>query len=292
MIHLWRKHGVRTPVKEEHTKMLRRYQGVKILDLQPVQEEDVEDTQQQDQAINDILNNSISNIYIQDPELPLLLSEGDTDTSDKDGEQPKEVHTPEAHKNLPHMCKDEEQPKEVNTPEAHKNLLHSTIRVVNGIWVIEKQPGEITLTEDKAELLNFQPNFQLNDKMSEVDFETEFGNVGCKLRWELMKRKQDEEDSKEGIGDEDTETVKMDEAICRKIYDEKKKMIDMSKRRVTDLESNKKVYLPKAMDYRRVAKLDVRMDNFWSTFKDYRAELCKKGPTTSLRARIASDGQV
>ena len=260
-----------------------RYNGVRTLGLDSCDDEIDDDVGQQGGAqdsdnIDNILNISFNDIF-QDPDLPLLLPE--------DGEKPWDersemIRNPEAHKNLTHP-KDGEQPEGKGvggTPQAHKDLPHlGKVRVVNGIWVIETNPGEIQISEDEAELLNFQPNFQINEKLDNTSFETELGITGCKLRWELKRKQEDSEDKEAGLGcetEEEEAEQRIKDAEARRIFDVNNKTICMANRRVTDLDSNSKVYLPKALDALSEARIEVRNDQYRQIYAGYKKTGCNK----------------
>ena len=50
----------------------------------------------------------------------------------------------------------------------------------------------------------------------------------------------------------------------------------MAKQRATDLKANKKVYLPKAMETRAEARLDVRQEKYRKTYNAFIKEACNK----------------
>ena len=92
---------------------------------------------------------------------------------------------------------------------------------------------------------------------------------------------EEKEDKEAGLGvlnndEEEKAQQKKIDAEARRIYNEKAKVIDMTRRRVTDLDCNNKVYLPKAMDALHEAKFEVRNDQFRKIHSEYKKKNCKE----------------
>ena len=138
--------------------------------------------------------------------------------------------------------------------------------------------GNVKLDEDELSVLKLPPDFAILDKLTEEEFCLETEMSMTKLRWE--KRKQ-MEDNVEGEVvtkevEEEREKNEEEEAKTRQIYNPVEKILDLRKRRVTDMKENSKVYLPKPLPVIEEANIAIRRDKYEQTFKDFVEEKCSK----------------
>ena len=67
------------------------------------------------------------------------------------------------------------------------------------------------------------------------------------------------------------------EAESRSCFNPVRKTFSLARQRCTDLKANKKVHLPRALDARTEARLDVRMSKMREIFNQYKESECKGG---------------
>ena len=60
------------------------------------------------------------------------------------------------------------------------------------------------------------------------------------------------------------------------IHDAVKRSVNLSKRRVTDLADNSRIYLPKALSALNEARIAIRMDEYRQQYEDYKKKHCNK----------------
>ena len=131
--------------------------------------------------------------------------------------------------------------------------------------------GDVTVDDEEMSVLRLPPEFAVLDKLREEDFMHETEMAMTKIRWEKMKELEEEDNivEKEEINEEE-------EAKKRQIFDPIEKVIDMRKRRVTDMKENSRVILPKPLSAYEEAKIAVRRENFEKVFGDYCQEHCSE----------------
>ena len=107
-----------------------------------------------------------------------------------------------------------------------------------------------------------------------------------KLRWELKRRFDKHIEEEEEYKPTQTEQELSDrlEGESRLVYNSVANTLDMSKRRVIDLQENTRFLLPKALNPLEEAKIDLRVETYRKTYLKYREENCgsKGGKKTNL----------
>ena len=121
--------------------------------------------------------------------------------------------------------------------------------------------GKVKLDKDEKELLKLPPKFAVRKKLNSVAMEVDSEMCMAKVRYQkkkedLVKEFEDEETEEnnkkrmklksEEI--EDLEVLERLNAEARRIYDPINRIFDHAKKRVTDLNENAKVSLPKPCD--------------------------------------------
>ena len=142
--------------------------------------------------------------------------------------------------------------------------------------------GDVSLDEEELSILRLPPDFAILGKLSEENFMVETEMAMTKLRWEKRKL-LDEESGEEGIvTDKEREIMEEEDAKSRSVFDPINKVIDMRKRRVTDLKENSRIYLPKPLSATEEAKIEIRRDKYETIFQRYFHEKCsEKGNQSS-----------
>ena len=138
--------------------------------------------------------------------------------------------------------------------------------------------GNVKLDEDEISVLKLPPDFAILDRLTEEEFCLETEMSMTKLRWE--KRKQMEDNVEDEVmtkeAEEEREKNEEEEAMTRQIYNPVEKILDLRKRRVTDMKENSKVYLPKPLPVIEEANIAIRRDKYEQTFKEFVEEKCSK----------------
>ena len=68
--------------------------------------------------------------------------------------------------------------------------------------------------------------------------------------------------------------MEMEDAMSREVYDAGSKVFDSQKQRVTDLQQNAWVHLPRPQPVDYEALLEIRRQKYLETFQNYKAENC------------------
>ena len=126
--------------------------------------------------------------------------------------------------------------------------------------------GDVQVDDEELSVLRLPPEFAVLDKLRDEDFMHETEMAMTKIRWEKMKDLEEEDD----VVDEEEEAKK------RQIFDPLEKVIDMRKRRVTDMKENSRVILPKPLTAHEEAKIAVRREHFEEVFSEYCQEHCSE----------------
>ena len=175
-----------------------------------------------------------------------------------------------------------------------KNMQRSRLE---GITVEESGGGEIltygdvNLTEDEINLLRLGPGFMVVKPLVDQDMRIESTVALTKIRWDKMKSgseeltgKQLEEEENEKSEDE----VRLQDAIqaeARDVLNDSGSKLDMRRRRATDMNGNRKVYMPGPSKPIVEAEYSMRSSVWQKEFLAYKSENCDptgKQKTTNL----------
>ena len=164
---------------------------------------------------------------------------------------------------------------EEDTYQSEDEEIDDVVRVEKGVMIIELRKGDISMSSDELECIRLQPNFQVTGDLKEEDMETELGIMGSKYRWEVSREEEERlsDEDERLITKEDRARGEEEEARSRSIFDPVKKTFSLANRRATDLRENSKVTLPRAMNAREEASLDVRMNSYRDIYKEYKKAL-------------------
>ena len=135
----------------------------------------------------------------------------------------------------------------------------------------------VTLSLEERSALCLPQKTSLNPILSQVEFETNVEIGFAKARYSLRDELDEEgevEDEPEGKDKELQKKVKEVEARSRMIYDDESNVLDLAKRRVTDIPQNSKVYLPPPLPPGTEAGLAVKKQQLMSTFNTFTASHC------------------
>ena len=102
----------------------------------------------------------------------------------------------------------------------------------------------------------------------------------AKTRMTISKEEEEKIEEDEGIeveeDEEKEEEMEKMEAMTRLIYDTKQIRFDDRKRRVTDLQECARVTLPRPLDTKHEALIEMRRGTNEKIYKEYRYEVCNK----------------
>ena len=174
--------------------------------------------------------------------------------------------------------------------------------------IVCRQGEEIQLNEDELSVLRLGPKFCEYTNLSDVDFEIEVEQTVLKYKWETMDEvnKQDDEESMneemkkfedpsilarkilfeelftkdelDAMKDDEEDRMMMMDAEMRAVFNLREGIIDMRKRRATDVKGNSRVILPKKMrGFETEAKLEMMRQELRGVFSKYTNEKCGSG---------------
>ena len=154
---------------------------------------------------------------------------------------------------------------------------------------------EFTLSREEAEALALGPKFCIMPILSEETFEADIEEMIMKLRWSMMGEESDEKKRKSSLSDAAfgvvvdelfseeekinlREEEELEEAKKRMIYDPDEGIMDLSKRRVTDLKANSRVIFPKKQcNFEAEAKFETLRVEAMAIFREHFKKYCNKG---------------
>ena len=143
--------------------------------------------------------------------------------------------------------------------------------------------GDVEMSKEEIMVLRKHPKFALLENLKledlELHFELSFGKYRYQIQKELRDKKNEQE--KTGIGDEveektaeEMEKQETDEAETRRVFNPMDKSYDARKLRVTDLEINTRVTLPKGLPSNHEAWIEVRREKYAQVCTEYIGKNC------------------
>ena len=130
--------------------------------------------------------------------------------------------------------------------------------------------GDLRLDKDEIAALLLDPKFATLDSLVIEDFDLEVECTLTKMKWNRMSDTGNCEDEKE------REELELEDAESREVYDSINKTYNAQKQRVTDLEQNAFVILPKPQPVDYEALLEIRRQKYTETFVEYKENHCDK----------------
>ena len=172
------------------------------------------------------------------------------------------------------------QEKKINLPE---NLVrYKDIKIYEEKLGVEEMSEEIliigdgvTIDENEAAVLRLPPKYAILEKLSEEEFEVDVEIATTKYRWDKI-REGEEDLGGEEMSEDDKEIAEEFEAKARQTYDPEEKTMDMRNKKVTDVKHNPKVYLPKALQPKDEAVIEVRRCKWLEIYNKYVKEFCNE----------------
>ena len=145
--------------------------------------------------------------------------------------------------------------------------------------------GDIEIDEDEEKALKLHPKMTIPKKLAEGYMNLPIDISYTKIRWEMMNEESDESTKKNSDVLENNKAEKIKErrkeeenkiieAKTRMVYDSENKVYDERKQRVTDLKECSRIFLPKPLEVKREAQLEMRRELHSRVSEEYRKEMC------------------
>ena len=208
-------------------------------------------------------------------------------------------------KHLRRKYRKNEEEKIDKIPEALENLGLEKISVFNSEKYEKKKAkkyepeiiGEIDLHDNERLILMLPPKFSIEENLPRDGLLIDEEMAYAKTRMTINKEAEERLSDDEGIGEEGEEDEEAEEemlkleAETRQIYNPKSRVFDDRKRKVTDLKECARITLPKAMDTRNEALVEMRRGTTEKVYKEYTEEVCnKKGEVKGNLTEDEKDG--
>ena len=146
--------------------------------------------------------------------------------------------------------------------------------------------GNVNLTEDEMELLKLGPGYMVVAQLTEEEMRTESTVSMTKMRWDKLKKGQEdmtgkdiEKEENEMTEEELLEQMNLAEALDREtrdVLDENGTRMNMGRRRATDMKGNRKVIMPPPSRPIVEAEHHMRAATWQKEFDKYRGKHCDK----------------
>ena len=134
------------------------------------------------------------------------------------------------------------------------------------------------LEDDEKGVLSLPSKTAINGNMKMENFKIEVGKMSTKIRWDISKEegeKVSDEDKVETTEEEDN-LIEEEEARSRIPYDPLLNECDLRKRRVTDIQENSRIYMPKPLNVAHEANINIRETIFENAFSRYVDSFCNE----------------
>ena len=186
---------------------------------------------------------------------------------------------------LKHLKKKFKKTDESKLDDVPKDLLdYEDLRIFSEkmFKTIEKEEieitciGEVRLSKEEKEILRLQPKFALLKNLDEDDLEWDRELGFGKLRYELGRENDEELEDEIEMTEEEAQKLESLENKTRQVFDPETKTFDFRKQRVTDIEDNVRVTLPKPLKPPDEAAIEMRREIYRKLEADYRREKCDK----------------
>ena len=154
--------------------------------------------------------------------------------------------------------------------------------------------GKVTLSYNEQQILKLPPKFAVEENLPEEGLALDEELSYAKARMTISKEEEEkleDEGIEEDKDEEFEEELEKTEAMTRQIYNTKESRFDDRKRRVTDLKECARVTLPKPLDTKHEALIEMRRGTNQRVYNDYRKEKCnKKGEVEGNLTEEEKDG--
>ena len=192
-------------------------------------------------------------------------------------------------KHLRRKYRSTEEEKIDKVPESMTDLDLDSLSIFNKMKFDDKvttsyEPdiiGDLNLTENELKILRLPPKFSVEENLPPDGMSHDEEMAYAKTRMTINKELDEKLDDDEGIGtEEDDEEAEEEmeklEAESRQIYDPKRRTFDDRKRKAKDLRECARITLPKPMDTKNEALIEMRRGTNEKIYSNYTKEKCNK----------------
>ena len=142
--------------------------------------------------------------------------------------------------------------------------------------------GEVSLTESELSVLKLGPGFMVVSSLDKETMRIESAVTTTNIRWSKMKDGTDDMTAKESeeheLENEETEEQKtlaeMIELEARDVLDDSGTILDMRRKRVTDMKCNRRVMMPAPGKPILEAEYSLRVSMWQREYEKYMTEEC------------------
>ena len=154
--------------------------------------------------------------------------------------------------------------------------------------------GDVQLDFEERALLAKRPEYALYDSLDYNKIQEEMNVAMVKVRWDRRSREEhDEDDSDTGGGGgntvSDDETIRIEEAQARMVFDKSTNSVDMGARRATDMAHNKRLHIPQPRPAVEEAMLGARLEMWKQATSSYIKDNCSEGGTQATHNLTATE---
>jgi hypothetical protein len=136
--------------------------------------------------------------------------------------------------------------------------------------------GEITLQDNERLILMLPPKFSIEENLPKEGLAMEEEMAHAKAIITIYKETEEKLNEDEGIGEEVDEEFEEEmeklEAETRQIYDPKRRIYDDRKRKIADLKEFARITVPKPMDTKNEAMVEMRKGTNNRIYEKYTRE--------------------
>ena len=174
----------------------------------------------------------------------------------------------------------EYKPEDLKTPKGLEKYRELLIFSGKDVPISRLEPPEVLddleMDEDEMAALALQPKYSVERKLVEERHEVEAEKCLAKHRWDVRSRESERDQGKDSSKDEEEENEEEEvwQAAARQVFDPVEKEFDMRRMKATDCKHNTRVILPKALEPRSEAMMEVRMSEWMKIFSKYKTEKC------------------
>ena len=181
-------------------------------------------------------------------------------------------------------------PEEIREFESCKVFSEERMKEMIKMKVENMTIGKVELDEDEKAALSLHPNFAILKYLDEEENERDIELGLAKIRYEVRNREERKKVGnieyegfrnkkikiEEDTNKETEEKNKIEDAKERQVYNPIEKTFDFSKRRVTDIKENSKVYLPKPVNAKIEGEMEMIRNILMKEFRTYKEEIDEK----------------
>ena len=133
---------------------------------------------------------------------------------------------------------------------------------------------DVALDSDEIEVLGLPPSYGVFANLGEEYFEVDLEQGFAKYRYSKHKDDTEGMDEDFKVTEEEQQIIDENEAESRQVYDPGNKTLDLRKKRATDVKHNTRVHLPRALNTKVEAGIEIRRQEYMRVHNEYTKEFC------------------